>query len=95
MSQLTNIFIMSLKALFLNCTLKKSPEVSHTKALIDKAAELFQDLGVDSEVIRIVDHNIAFGVSSDEGGDDEWPQILEKIKAVSYTHLTLPTKRIV
>ncbi|WP_225419906.1 zinc ribbon domain-containing protein [Methanohalophilus profundi] len=72
---------MSLKALFLNCTLKKSPEVSHTRALIDKAVELFQDLGVDSEVVRIVDHNIAFGVSSDEGGDDEWPQILEKIKA--------------
>ncbi len=81
MSQLTNIFIMSLKALFLNCTLKKSPEVSHTRALIDKAVELFQDLDVDSEVVRIVDHNIAFGVSSDEGGDDEWPQILEKIKA--------------
>ena len=31
---------MALSALFLNCTLKKSPEVSNTQALIDKSLRL-------------------------------------------------------
>jgi hypothetical protein len=73
---------MAMKALFLNCTPKKLPRVSNTRALIDKAAAVFNELGVESEVIRVVDHNVAFGVSSDEGRVDEWPLILEKIKPV-------------
>jgi multimeric flavodoxin WrbA len=72
---------MRLKALFLNCTLKRSPEISNTRALIDKAVNLFDELGVESEVLRIVDYDVKFGVSSDEGEGDEWPLILDKIKA--------------
>lgn len=72
---------MGLKALFLNCTLKRSPEVSNTRALIDKAVKLFEDLGVESEVIRLADYNIPSGISSYEGEGDQWPEILEKIKA--------------
>lgn len=72
---------MELTALFLNCTLKKSPERSNTQALIDKVAELFAELGVRSDTIRVVDHNVPFGVLSDEGEGDEWPRILERIKA--------------
>jgi multimeric flavodoxin WrbA len=72
---------MNLKAVILNCTLKRSPEISNTRALIDKAVKLFQEKGVETEVIRVVDHNIPFGVSSDEGDGDEWPEILKKIKA--------------
>jgi multimeric flavodoxin WrbA len=72
---------MGLKALFLNCTLKRSPEISNTRALIDKAVKLFEELDVESEVIRVVDYNIKFGVSSYEGEGDEWPVILEKIKS--------------
>jgi multimeric flavodoxin WrbA len=71
---------MALKAIFLNCTLKKSPEISNTQALIDKAITLFEENGVDCEVIRMVDHYIPFGISSKEDGKDEWPEILEKIK---------------
>ncbi len=71
---------MGLKALFLNCTLKRSPEVSNTRALIDKAVRLFEELDVESEVIRVADYKIMFGVSSDEGPGDEWPLILNKVK---------------
>ncbi|MDY6789233.1 MAG: flavodoxin family protein [Candidatus Nanohaloarchaea archaeon] len=71
---------MSLKAIFLNCTLKESPKTSNTRALIDKSVEEFHDLGVETEVLRPVDYNIEFGVTSDEGEEDEWPQILDKIK---------------
>ncbi|NQE54997.1 Iron-sulfur flavoprotein [ANME-1 cluster archaeon GoMg3.2] len=72
---------MNLKAVILNCTLKRSPETSNTRALIDKAVTLFHEQGVETEVIRVVDHNVRFGVSSDEGEGDEWPEILKKIKA--------------
>lgn len=72
---------MNLKTVILNCTLKRSPEISNTRALIDKAVKLFQEKGVETEVIRVIDHNIRFGVSSDEGEGDEWPEILKKIKA--------------
>lgn len=71
---------MGLRAIFLNCTLKKSPQTSNTDALIQKAAKLFTILGVTSKIIRIADHNVSFGVTSDEGNEDEWPEILTEIK---------------
>ena len=58
---------MKLKAVILNCTLKKSPEVSNTRALIDKVVCLMNPLGVESEVIRFVYYHVPFGVSSGEG----------------------------
>lgn len=72
---------MKLKAVILNCTLKKSPSVSNTSALIKKVIKHYKSLGVDAEEIRVVDYNIPFGVSSYEGKDDEWPKILKKFKA--------------
>ncbi len=68
-------------AVFLNCTLKKSPAVSNTQALMAKVVEWFDTMDVQSEMVRIVDHAVAFGVTSDEGDGDEWPVILERIKA--------------
>lgn len=70
-----------LRAVFLNCTLKRSPAVSHTEALMDRVVEWFDSMDVTSEMIRVVDQNVAFGVSSDEGEGDGWPPILERIKA--------------
>ena len=71
---------MELTALFLNCTLKKSPAQSNTQALIDKVAGLLGELGVSSDTIRVVDHNVQFGVMSDEGEGDERPAVLQRIK---------------
>lgn len=70
---------MELKAVLLNCTIKKSPAVSNTQALMDKAIAILEQQGVECETVRVVDHNIPFGVSSDMGDGDEWPTILEKI----------------
>lgn len=72
---------MALKALFLNCTLKKSPRKSNTEALIDKAVAQYQKLGVETEIVRVIDYNIPFGINSDEGNGDEWPKINAKVKA--------------
>lgn len=71
---------MKLKALFLNCTLKKSPETSNTEAFIKNAEKIFKELDVETESVRVVDHDVKFGVTSDEGNGDEWPLILEKVK---------------
>lgn len=83
-----------LSALFLNCTLKKSPEKSHTCGLIDMSRTIMERNGVSVEVLRPVDHAIAFGVSPDmtEHGwsKDAWPGILEKVLASDILVLTTP-----
>jgi multimeric flavodoxin WrbA len=70
-----------LSAIGLNCTLKRSPERSHTEALMNRVLELMAEHGVETEILRPVDYAIKFGVSSDEGDGDEWPQVLERVKA--------------
>jgi multimeric flavodoxin WrbA len=72
---------MKLKALLLNCTLKKSPAVSNTEALMDRVIDVLEGLDVECEKVRVVDYDVPFGVSSDEGEGDEWPLILEKVLA--------------
>ena len=72
---------MSLKAVLLNCTLKKSPEVSNTQALMEIVIGHLEQLDVECETIRVVDHNVPFGVESDLGEGDEWPAILAKVLA--------------
>ena len=82
---------MSLKALFLNCTIKYSPEVSNTEALIEKVAGHMKKLGAETESIRITDYNISFGVTSEavkEG--DQWPEVYEKIKACNILVIAMP-----
>ena len=70
-----------MKALFLNCTLNPSPEVSNTQALIDRVAALMERQGVVAETVRIADESVGTGISSDLGDGDGWPPILEKIRA--------------
>jgi multimeric flavodoxin WrbA len=74
-----------LTALFVNCTLKRSPEVSNTKGLIDVSAEIMRRQGVTVDEIRAVDHDIASGVWPDmmEHGwrRDEWPALFERVMA--------------
>ncbi|MGI0107004.1 flavodoxin family protein [Salinimicrobium sp. WS361] len=84
---------MSLKAIFLNCTLKKSPETSNTSAFIKQAEKIFTDLEVETEEIRVIDHNIKFGNTSDEGEGDDWPKILKKIKESDIMILATPIWR--
>src|SRR3982751_3793302 len=74
-----------LRALFINCTLKRSPELSHTQGLIDIACETLGRQGVSVEEVRAVDHDIATGVWPDmtEHGwqRDEWPAIFARVMA--------------
>ncbi|GAA3577355.1 flavodoxin family protein [Kribbella ginsengisoli] len=74
-----------LRALFINCTLKRSPERSNTEGLIDVSRHILEKQGVAVEVIRAIDHDIATGVWPDmtEHGwaSDEWPALQEKVMA--------------
>lgn len=44
-----------LKAVFLNCTLKKSPAISHTEGLARKVIEWFDTMDVESEMVRVIE----------------------------------------
>ena len=79
-----------LTAVLLNCTLKRSPEVSNTEALMRAVIDWYDVLHVDSELIRVVDYHVPFGVSSDEGNGDEWPAILRKLEAADIIVMGMP-----
>ncbi len=79
-----------MRAILLNCTLKKSPEVSNTEVLMKKVVGWFDSMDVKSELVRVADYNISYGVTSDEGNGDEWPQILRKIKASQIIVMGMP-----
>ena len=73
----------NLKAIFLNCTLKRSPELSHTQGLIDISTTIMQRNGVETKCLRPVDYNIAPGVWPDmtkHGWEsDDWPNIAKEV----------------
>ncbi len=63
---------MELRAVLLNCTIKKSPEVSNTQALMDRVIDHLEQLGVVCETIRVVDHHVRFGVSGSIRSTTRW-----------------------
>lgn len=83
-----------LKALFINCTLTKTPGKSHTQLLIDTSAAIMKKQGVSVEKLRAIDHDIATGVYPDmrEHGwqKDEWPELYKKVKAADILVLAGP-----
>jgi multimeric flavodoxin WrbA len=83
-----------LKALFLNCTLKKTPELSHTEGLINISKAIMEKNRVKVEVLRPVNYNIAYGVYPDmteQGWEiDDWPQIYKKVVDADILVITTP-----
>lgn len=74
-----------LRAMFINCTLKRGPERSHTEGLMDISMEIMRRNGVRVDYVRAIDHQIATGVWPDmtEHGweRDDWPAIFEQVMA--------------
>ena len=83
-----------LSALFFNCTLKRSPESSHTQLLMDKSIGIMRDHGVAVENLRAIDLDLATGVWPDmaEHGweSDEWPRVFEKVLAADILVIGTP-----
>lgn len=72
-----------LRAAFVNCTLKPSPDVSNTEGLMAVSAAIMRAQGVAVDEIRAVDHEIAPGVYPDmtEHGAarDDWPALARRV----------------
>lgn len=71
-----------LTATAINCSLSAKGRASSTDAMIAVLAEHFAALGVTvGNPIRIAAHNVKWGVTSNQGSDDDWPKIREQILA--------------
>jgi multimeric flavodoxin WrbA len=83
-----------LRALFVNCTLKRSPAVSNTQGLADRSIGIMRTNGVTVDVVRAIDHDIAAGVYPDmtEHGwaVDAWPALYERVQAADILVLCTP-----
>lgn len=83
-----------LRAVYVNCTLKPSPELSHTAGLMDRSVRIMRSNGVTVDEVRAVDHDIAPGVQPDmreHGWDhDDWPALAERILAADTLVLGTP-----
>ncbi|MPZ74659.1 MAG: flavodoxin family protein [Nitriliruptorales bacterium] len=89
-----NLDYTDLRALYINCTLTKSPDPSHTQTLIDRSIAIMEAQGVAVDRIRAVDHDIAPGVWPDmrERGwpSDEWPALCDRVMAADILVLGTP-----
>lgn len=83
-----------LRALFINCTLKPSPELSHTEGLARLSVGIMQSQGVDVQVLRAVDLDLPPGVWPDmrEHGaaSDGWPALFDQVLAADILVLCTP-----
>ena len=69
-----------LKAIALNGTLKPSSgKSSSTDHMLRLVLDEMGKHGVAGEIIRLADHDIRPGVTSDEGIGDEWPAVRQRI----------------
>lgn len=80
-----------MRALVLNCTLKRSPTPSNTEALADVVIAALREKDVDVEMIRVVDRDIPPGVETDLGDGDEWPPIREVLMSSDILVIATPT----
>lgn len=74
-----------LTALFINCSLKRSGETSHTQRLMDVSAAIMRAQGVSVSTIRAADLDMPPGIYTDMteyGWDtDGWPEVQKTIMA--------------
>jgi len=81
---------MPLTAVAINCSLKSEGK-SSTDAMIAVLADAFAKHDVQvRETVRIAACNVRFGVTSDEGDGDGWPEIREQILAADILILGTP-----
>lgn len=83
-----------LTALFINTSLKRSSEPSHTQALMDVAIAIMTKQGVRTSTIRAADLDIPPGVQPDmteHGWDsDGWPAIQKQVMAADILVIGTP-----
>jgi multimeric flavodoxin WrbA len=79
-----------LTALVLVCTLKRSPAPSSSDKIGRDVLDALGQQGVNGEVVRVVDHDVRFGVTTDEGDGDEWPGLRRRLLAAQLLVVATP-----
>lgn len=73
----------ALTAIAFNATLKpgSSRDPSSTDRMLRLVLDAMREHGVEGEIVRLVDHDVKPGVTSDEGDGDAWPALRERVLA--------------
>lgn len=79
-----------LRAVSLVCTLSPSPTESSSEVIAREVQQELFTYEVPTELFRVADYNIKFGVQKDMGDGDEWPQIREAVVAADIVILSTP-----
>jgi multimeric flavodoxin WrbA len=79
-----------LKALVLNGSLRHGKDISNTEELAMLVLENMKGHLEQSEIIRLADRNIPVGLGFREGEDDDWPEIVTKLKASDILIMATP-----
>lgn len=80
-----------LTALALVCSLKASPAESSSELIAGQVLDELAGHGVTGETVRVADYDVRPGVDDDMGDGDQWPAILDKIRAADVLVLSTPT----
>ena len=81
-----------LRIVVLNGSLKHQGDVSNTEEVSQLVLDNIHDQHsqVETEIIRLADKNIPVGLGFRESKDDEWPDIVAKIKAADIVLFATP-----
>ena len=80
----------TLRALVLGCSLRPSPSDSSSEQLGREFLDAPADHDVEGECVRVADHPVKFGVSTDEGDGDAWPTIRSQVLEADILVLATP-----
>lgn len=81
---------MPMKVLAFNCTLKSGDAPSSTDKLLGELLKELKTHDVEGEIVRVADHDVKPGVTSDEGPGDAWPELREKVLAADILVIGTP-----
>ncbi|MGK3647182.1 flavodoxin family protein [Pseudarthrobacter enclensis] len=79
-----------LSALALVCTLTPLPDPSSSEVMARHILDEFEDHGVRTSSLRVVDYEVKRGVQVDMGDGDQWPVIRDRILAADILVLATP-----
>ncbi len=80
-----------LNVLVLNASLKHAPDISNTEEVANMLLDEMRKLAeVTSETVRLSDKLLPVGLGFRESPDDEWPDIVEKIKKANIVIFATP-----
>jgi len=80
-----------IQVLVLNASLKHAPDLSSTQEVTDLVLKAMARHGkIKTEIIRLSDRRIPVGLDFKESPDDEWPEIVEKLKVADIVIFATP-----